>query len=506
MQNDVQFQRMRQSMRSMCVDNEIRQFSNRLYTRENNPVNIASRRTADAAATGGDVEDGLLLDEVLEQTDETLLAQSSEWAAIEEYKRSEAEQIAAICADSASEIVDGPGLPSWYAEIGNRAIRDLRTENVVVVAYLDEIIDNKAIVARQSKYCIRISPSSYAAMVMRQLNPTVGGCAAALRGAATKPRATTATTGDKEDEVPSLLGSTSKCSDDDNDETIGTTVSATALSSRVALPKMNRRPRKQVSATSLIFPTGKITTTGAPDFETGVWATRCAVDVIAQTTDDCGRLLYPTLRIRRLGVKNVVLNTSIFPIDINSLAAAHSRFVHKIEGYWVGAYMQLNAMDDPEYKDRTVTLLIFEAGSLVLTSLRGLADGVRVMRRVYPILVPFSRLPSTAEAASDDTSLALTRTASTTEISTVNPQIAKLQRTNKRANPSEVGVARNMLALSTMDEHVKKRAALEMLETLRADITKTPAAAARKKPHLTSTSAMSSDEALLLANERAEII
>jgi hypothetical protein len=305
-----------------------------------------------------------------------------------------------------------------------------------------------------------------------------------------------------------------------------------------------------------VFPTGKLTTTGTRNFATGVWATRCSVDIIRQTCDDNGVPLYPELRIRRIGIKNVVASTVLFfEIDIKALSAAHPKFIHDIESFWVGVVIQLSAMGIAEYENRTATLLVYESGSMVFTSMRGRADVVRVFRFIWPLLVPFAK-PGTARwqtplllqnASKSDGTASKQSTLTSDEPAAATPslqpaqllitdaetlehssllvqngggvgsalalrdgdasrndaQMSKLQHaSNKRKNQSEVAVARNYVALDTMDEHVAKKVALEheraaVLASLRAMKT-TPA---RRAP-IMHTKLLDAADAMEMINEQ----
>jgi TATA-box binding protein (TBP) (component of TFIID and TFIIIB) len=471
--------------------------------------------------------DALVFEEMLNTTNETFYGggvsntvavveeSTPEETAIREFEAREVAEMAALEADTASAIVNGSNKPVWYAECARRALDALTIDNVVVVAYVDEPLQCANIVARAAHYGLKLNSSSYAAMIHRQLNPRVGG----LSSNRAEPTTTTAATA-----------------------TTQTPIGA--------------RQSNQISATSLVFPTGKLTTTGTRNFATGVWATRCSVDIIRQTCDDNGVPLYPELRIRRIGIKNVVASTVLFfEIDIKALSAAHPKFIHDIESFWVGVVIQLSAMGIAEYENRTATLLVYESGSMVFTSMRGRADVVRVFRFIWPLLVPFAK-PGTARwqtplllqnASKSDGTASKQSTLTSDEPAAATPslqpaqllitdaetlehssllvqngggvgsalalrdgdasrndaQMSKLQHaSNKRKNQSEVAVARNYVALDTMDEHVAKKVALEheraaVLASLRATKT-TPA---RRAP-IMHTKLLDAADAMEMINEQ----
>ena len=487
-----------------------------------------------ACATGAEKlsaeeADALVFEDMLNSTNETFFGtthssgggggivvdETPEERAIREFDEREAAEMAALEADTATAIVNAPGKPVWYAECARRALDALTIDNVVVVAYVDEPLQCANIVARGAHYGLKLNSSSYAAMIHRQLNPRVGGF--------------------KKSAVPVSSNTTTAAA------------AATAAAATTSSGPIGARQSNQISATSLVFPTGKLTTTGTRNFATGVWATRCSVDIIGETCDDNGVPLYPDLRIRRIGIKNVVASTALFfEIDIKALSAAHPKFIHDIESFWVGVVIELNAMGIAEYETRTATLLVYESGSMVFTSMRGRADVVRVFRLVWPLLVPFAKPgsarwqtpllqqnaskrdgavarsvdpappppppPSTTEThlLEDGAALIVTNTAS--EVAQQQQQqqqqqgymqISKLQRANnKRKNHSEAGVARNYLALDSIDEHVAKKVAQEHERaTILASLRGTKTTPARRAPFM-QTKLLDASEAMEMINEQ----
>lgn len=266
--------------------------------------------------------------------------------AIRQYHAAEAMEMHALRVDPSVELVNGPNRPAWFEQCAKLALESISIDNVVVVAYLNMHIQCADVVARAALYGMKHNPSTFAAIIHRALNP---------------------------------LG------DVDDPE----------------LPRdMPASERPQVSSTSLIFPGGKITTTGSPTFATGVMATKRAVDIIANVRDDYGRPLYPGLAIRLIGRKNVVASTALFfQLRIHDLQRKYPSFVTSVPGQWVGVVIQMAAMC-PQYADRTLTVLAFEIGSLVFTATRGRADVERCFRVIYPILVEFS-VPGTELSRAD---------------------------------------------------------------------------------------------------------
>jgi TATA-box binding protein (TBP) (component of TFIID and TFIIIB) len=266
--------------------------------------------------------------------------------AIRQYHVAEAMEMHALRVDPSAELVNGPGRPPWFEKCAKMALESISIDNVVVVAYLNMAIQCADVVARAALYGMKHNPSTFAAIIARMLNPL----------------------GDVEDpELP--------CD-------------------------MPASERPQVSSTSLIFPGGKITTTGSPTFATGVMATKRVVDIIANVRDDYGRPLYPGLAIRLIGRKNVVASTALFfQLRIHDLQRKYPSFVSSVPGQWVGVVIQMSAMC-PQYADRTLTILAFENGSLVFTATRGRADVERCFRVIYPILVEFA-VPGTELSRAD---------------------------------------------------------------------------------------------------------
>jgi len=441
---------------------------------------------------------------------------SVELAAIRDYTETEEREMAELERDTSTMIVNGPDKPIWYAECARRALEALTIDNVVVVAYVDEPIHCATVVARRAQYGLKLNSSSYAAMMHRQLNPPYGGIFAQQQQQQQQQRSTNATSTHRQP----------------TNTPIGV------------------RQKNQISATGLIFPTGKITTTGPNTFETGVWATRCSVDIIAGTADENGAQYYPDLRIRRIGIKNVVASTVLFfGVDLEAFFHAHPRFVHNIAVFWKGIVIELKNMGLPEYEQRTATLLVYASGAVVFTSMRGRADVIRVFRLIYPLLAPFA-LPGTerwrtpllqkkaskrdgtiprnaplvnADAAETDSNASrqqqqqklqlLEQTTDvaigaasgdlTTTTAAVAAQFSQLMRApNKRKNQNEAGVARNILALDSWQEHATKKAKLDeerasLLASLRATKTKP----GRRAPEM-KTRLLDSREAKLMSHEQ----
>jgi TATA-box binding protein (TBP) (component of TFIID and TFIIIB) len=370
--------------------------------------------------------------------------------AIRKYHEHGALDLLAVRSDPSLALLNGPGRPSWYEQCAKQALEAISIDNVVVVAYLNGAIQCPDVVARAAFYGMKQNPSTFAAIIQRQLNPL----------------------GDVVD--PELPAPQSQ-------------------------PPPGSAPsvdyRQQVSSTSLIFPGGKITTTGAPTFASGVMATKRSVDVIANVRDDYGRLLYPGLAIRLIMRKNVVASTALFfQLRIDEMQRKYPSFVTSVPDKWVGVNIEMKSLA-PEYADRTLTVLVFAVGSLVFTATHGRADVERCFRIIYPILVEFavpntevsranlldkkkaSKRDATAAAAARAAAAAVAKpdiqpsvavalvtanaprpdnslvpaTATTTAVA-----VAKRPSKRKEA-PDAIVVARNELAFSTMEQHLDEK-------------------------------------------------
>jgi TATA-box binding protein (TBP) (component of TFIID and TFIIIB) len=502
---DSQYMRMRSRIDAFNQDNDIRKFSANLSGLARNTASTSSGVGGGGAGGGGD-DDSDVFKEVENTLDETLFDHTSEEYVIGEVEKREAAAMRELELDTEWVIVNGPNKPVWYEECARRSLESLTLDNYVVVAYLDRTLNCLSIVSRSAQFCIKFNPAQYAAMIFRQLNPRVGGLA-------------------KDGDASPAPAATPQ---------------------RKKTPAGMRQANKD-SATTLVFPTGKATTTGAKSFSVGLWATRCAVDIISSTVDDWGNPLYPDLKIKRSGIKNVVASLSLFfHVNISALAKQHSKFVHTSAGFWVSVVMELNTMGLPEYADRTATVLVFEEGMLVFTSAKGRADVIGIFRRILPILVQFAKpntarwqtpllhdkaskmdairappptlaiMPGPLSSPSTAASQALVTTtgAGQSLVDTIGG--AKLQKTNNKrsSNTSEAAVARNLIALTTMEEHTSKKAKLdaqraEMLSALRATGVGNGSSivgfkAPRKPPTTLRTKMLSDADAFTLISERPD--
>jgi hypothetical protein len=240
--------------------------------------------------------------------------------------------------------------------------------------------------------------------------------------------------------------------------------------------------------------------------------------------------LYPDLRIRRIGIKNVVASTVLFfELDLAGLCAAHPRFIHNIQSFWKGIVIQLKETGWPEYENRTATLLAYASGALVFTSMRGRADVMRIFRLIYPLLVPHAK-PGSArwqtpllqqraskrdgavdrQSEADELAVIVQRDSDNKQpdsedaLALVESKLmTELMRApNKRKNNNEVALARNALALDTMDEHAAKKAKLaEERAAVLASLRATKTTPARRAP-IMHTKVLDAKEAKTMINEQ----
>ena len=142
--------------------------------------------------------------------------------------------------------------------------------------------------------------------------------------------------------------------------------------------------------------------------------------------------------------------------------------------------------------------------SIVFTSMRGRADVERTFRIIYPLFVPYAKGRCAPASAG-----ALVAAAGGAGANVAITGVAALQRTNKRANQSDAGVARNMLALSSMTIHASQASAAQaqedeerarrhaaMLDSIRGG------GRARKRPHLVAVKPLDDAEANALVDEQ----
>lgn len=142
------------------------------------------------------------------------------------------------------------------------------------------------------------------------------------------------------------------------------------------------------NATTLIFPTGVIITTGAKTLKDSFIATKHAVDFIRTIRDGDSLPIYRDIRVKTVKVNNFVAKTFLFFfVDLKKLCQLN--FVRYHEQEFTGAIMILRDMDE-KYKHRAITVLVFSSGAVVFTGTTSRKEIIQVYNDVFPYLAQCS--------------------------------------------------------------------------------------------------------------------